>query len=289
MKNYFTLIIFSLLTLAGAYAQDDLLDMLDEEQGDQPQLVEATWKGTRIINGHSTKTRNAGTLDFMISHRFGVLNSGAYNFWGLDNSNIRLALEYSPTDRIYLGIGRSSFEKTYDGFFKAQLLRQQTGAKKIPVTVSLFSSMTIKTLRNSERDLTFADKLAMTTQVLLARKFSSRFSLQLTPTFIHLNLVGQDYERNDAFALGVGGRFKITNRVSLNAEYYYQIQELADFTYDALAIGVDIETGGHVFQLQFTNATAMIEKGFITETTNNFFDGDVHFGFNISRTFQLKK
>lgn len=287
-KKNLALICFT-LSINLVHAQDDLLEMLEEEQENQEQIVEATFKGTRLINGHTIKTRNAGTLDFIISHRFGVISSGAYELWGLDNANIRLGLEYAPTDRIYVGVGRSSFEKTYDGLIKIKALRQQSGAKNIPVSLAFFNSATIKTEKNPSVDKTFKDKLAYTSQVLIARKFSSKLSLQVMPTYVHLNLVEAGFERNDAFAIGVGGRYKLTQRFSVNSEYYYQVQSLAGFTKNAFAIGVDIETGGHVFQLQFTNATAMVEKGFIGETTNDFFAGDIHFGFNISRTFQLKK
>lgn len=288
MKSSILTIFFLILSVTSTWAQDDLLGMLEEEQENAVKLVEATFKGTRLINGHTIKTRDAGTLDFMISHRFGLLSSGAYNLWGLDDSNIRLALEYSPTDRLYLGIGRNSFEKTFDGFVKAKVLRQQTGAKSIPVSMAWLNSIAVKTLKTPELD-EFQDRVALTSQLLIARKFTSNLSLQVMPTIIHFNFVGADYDRNDVLAVGVGGRYKLTPRFSLNAEYYYQLQALADFTENALAVGVDIETGGHVFQLQFTNARSMIEKGFIAETNSDFFAGDIHFGFNISRTFQLSE
>lgn len=287
MKRICIVILFC-ITGQLALAQDDLLDLLEEEQKVGPQIVEATFKGTRLINGHSIKTRDAGTMDFIISHRFGLLSSGAYNLWGLDLSNIRLGLEYAPTDRLYVGVARNSFEKTFDGFLKYALVRQQTGQKNVPISIAGFGSMAIKTLKSPDRD-SFSDKLAFTGQLLIARKFTSDLSLQVMPTLVHVNLVDANYTENTAVAVGVGGRYKLTPRFSINAEYYYQVQALADDTENALAIGVDIETGGHVFQLQLTNATAMIEKGFIAETQNDFFAGDIHFGFNISRTFHLKK
>lgn len=287
MKKYLSLIF--LVLVFNTYAQDDLLEMLEEEQQTSgPQLVEATFKGTRLINGHSVKTRKAGTLDFIISHRFGLLSSGAYNLWGLDHSDIRLGLEYAPTDRLYLGVGRNSFEKTFDGFIKYRLIRQQTGSRKVPVSITGFTSMAIETLRNTAVETSFSDKLAFTGQLLIARKVTSDLSLQVMPTFIHINLVNPDFTENTGYAIGVGGRYKLTQRFSVNAEYYYQVKALSDLTENAIAIGVDIETGGHVFQLQLTNANAMIAKGFVSETTWDFFSGDIHFGFNISRTFHLK-
>ncbi len=252
-----------------------------------PYDVQSTFKGTRLINGHSVETRAGGTLEFIISHRFGELSSGAYNLFGLDNSNIRFGLEYAVSDRLYMGIGRSSFEKTFDGFLKFRALRQKNDG--MPVSVTVFTSGTIKTLRQPEKELTFKDKLAYSSQFLIARKFSESLSLQVMPTYIHFNLIGEDDKTNDVFAVGAGGRLKISKRISLNIEYYYQFERLNMETFNSVAVGVDIETGGHVFQIQLTNSRSMIEKGFVAETYNDFFAGDIHLGFNITRAFQLKK
>ncbi|MEO9965433.1 MAG: DUF5777 family beta-barrel protein [Reichenbachiella sp.] len=275
----------SWLTLA---AQDDLLASLEAEQEDEVSLVEATFKGTRLINGHSIETRKKGVMDFMISHRFGTIDGGGYELFGLDDASIRIGLEYAITDRLYVGVGRSSFEKTYDGFLKYRLLRQSSGGgKNMPISATWLSSVALRTLRNPDLDESFKDKLANTNQLLIAKKFESGLSLQLMPTWVHRNLISDDESNNDVFALGVGGRIKLSQRVAFCGEYYYQFQQLHGETTNAIAVGFDIETGGHVFQLQFTNATSMVSKGFITETVNDFFDGEIHFGFNISRTFQL--
>ncbi|MEO9477024.1 MAG: DUF5777 family beta-barrel protein [Cyclobacteriaceae bacterium] len=286
----YSLIFFLGLTCFSLIAQDDLLSMLEDEQEPTQIFAESTFKGTRIINGHSVETRREANLDFIISHRFGTLNSGSYELWGLDQSNIRIALEYSLTDNLTFGAGRNSFEKTYDGFVKYKLLKQQTGIKNIPVSVVWFSSITAKTLhRFDEVKTNLNDKLAYANQILIARKINSALSLQVSPTYIHYNLIELDETSNNVFALGIGGRYKITNRLTINAEYFPQLSDKGGQYQDAIAFGVDIETGGHVFQLQFSNATAMIEKGFVGETKNDFFGGDIHFGFNISRAFQLKK
>ncbi|KYG77891.1 DUF5777 family beta-barrel protein [Roseivirga spongicola] len=283
--------IFCLLLLlpSAIWAQEDLLAILDEETEEVETKVEAIFKGTRLINGHTVETRDRNNLDFIISHRFGRLNGGAYEFFGLDQSNVRLGLDYGLTDNINLGIGRSSFEKTFDGYFKYAFVHQTSGKRNVPVSATLLSSISIKTLRQREfEELTFSQKIAYTHQVLIARKFSSAFSMQVMPTLIHFNAIEPTDERNNVFAAGIGGRIKLNKRVSLNAEYYYQFQRKDPLSKNVIAIGFDIETGGHVFQLQLTNAQAMIEKGFLAETTGDFFNGDIHFGFNISRTFQLK-
>lgn len=270
-------------------AQDDLLDLVTSEIDEQEivDFTNATFKGSRVINGHSIETRKKGELEFLISHRFGRLNSGAYEFFGLDGANVRLGLEYGLTKHFNIGIGRNSFEKTFDGFLKYKLLRQSSGARKMPVSLVWFSSTAIKTLKTSQPEIDddFNNKLSYTHQLLLARKFSERLSLQVMPTYVHKNLVEFDQE-NEFYAVGVGGRVKLTQRLAVNAEYYYQLErEDSQENYNSLALGLDIETGGHVFQLHVTNSRAMNEKGFITETTGDFFEGDIHFGFNISRVF----
>jgi hypothetical protein len=288
MKYLFS--IFTIVSFHLAISQDDLLDLLDSNSNDKTEIVSGTFKGTRLINGHSIETRKKNSLEFIIAHRFGVINSGGYNLWGLDNASIRIGLEYAPTDRLFVGMGRSSYLKTYDGLIKYRLLQQSKGAKSIPVSITLLSTIALKTDTLANPELNLIDKSATTHQALIARKFSPDFSLQLMPTFIHFNTITATQLNNNLFALGIGGRYKFTSRVALSIEYFHQLIALESNGYNAIAIGVDIETGGHIFQLQFTNATSMIEKGFIAENTlNNFFAGDIHFGFNINRTFQLGK
>lgn len=287
--NFCTAILFSFIS-APALSQTELLDLI-ETDATQPQIVESTFKGTRIINGHSIETRGGGELDVIFMHRFGTLNSGAYNLWGLDDAWIRLGAEYGITDVFTIGIGRSSYEKTYDGFLKYKLISQKKGKRAFPFTATAFTSMAINTLKPAapEQEIKFSSRISYTYQLLLARKFNPDFSLQIAPTLVHHNLVDTPEENNDLLALGMSGRHKITRRMSLTFEYYLQFNNnTITENYDALGFGLEIETGGHVFHLVFSNTQAMIEKSFITETSGNFFDGDIHFGFNISRVFQLK-
>lgn len=269
-------------------AAQDLLDVLDEETPDVENIVTATFKGTRIINGHSIENRKDSELEFIISHRFGRVNLGFDELFGLDQSNIRFALEYGWTDNLTIGFGRSSFDKTYDSFLKYSMLKQKTGKKSFPFSVSLFGSLALKTLKDypPTDKRTFAESLSYVGQVLIARKISPSLSFQITPTYVHRNLVKVAADPHDIFAVGFGTRIKLSKRVSLNSEYYYAFDELTSIdARNSLAFGVDIETGGHVFQIILSNAITMIEKSFITETTGNFFGGDIHLGFNISRTF----
>lgn len=289
IRNILLVLIIITGSCLGLKAQDDLLDLLNEQEPTETYPVEATFKGTRLINGHSIETRRKNNLDFLISHRFGRVNGGAYELFGLDQANVRISFDYGVTDRFNIGIGRNSFEKTYDGYLKYRLMRQSTGAKQIPLSITLLASSSIKTLRDPiyEDELEFNDKLAHAAQILIARKFNSSISLQLMPSYVHFNTIRPEQENNDIYALGAGGRFKLSQRISMNLEYYYQFEQLTDEAQNAVSIGFDIETGGHVFQLHFTNSQSMVEKGFIAEGSNDFFKGDIHFGFNISRTFQL--
>lgn len=275
-----------------AFAQDDLMNLLEEEDTlPASHFVTSTFKGTRLINGHSVETRRKGALDFIISHRFGTLNSGAQNLFGLDDANIRLGLDYSLSDRFTIGLGRSSFQKVVDGFLKYKVLAQGSGKGRSPVSLTAYSNMSINTLDwpNPERAYEAWHRYAYTHQLLIARKFSSALSLQLMPTLVQRNLVATNEEENLVYALGIGGRQKLTQRLALTFEYYYNFSENPHNYHNPIAIGFDIETGGHVFQLHFTNARPTFERGFITETTGDFFEGDIHFGFNISRTFQLTR
>lgn len=285
------LLLFWLITPAILFAQDDLMDLLDDPiQVTEPII--STFKGTRIITGHSVETRGGGTLDLIFMHRFGRLNSGAYNLWGLDDAWIRIGTEYAISNDFSIGIGRSSYEKTYDGFLKYKILQQTEGVKNIPFTGTAFISMAINTLKPTDpnQEVKFSSRTSYTYQFLLARKFNPKLSMQFTPTLVHHNIVKTLDENNDIFALGFSGRHKISKRMAITFEYFYQFNNnTLSPNYNPLGLGIEIETGGHVFQLVFANSQAMIEKSYITQTSGDFFDGDIHFGFNISRVFQLKK
>jgi hypothetical protein len=291
MKRVF-LIIAVIFSVHSLRAQDDLMNLVNENSAPETNYTTATFKSTRVMNGHSIERMPAGQLDVRISHRFGTLNSGGYNFYGLDQSNIHLSVEYGITNWLMVGVGRGNYEKTYDGFAKFTILKQSTGAIVMPVSVSAFGAVSLNTLKftNTSQTNYFTSRLAYVAQVLVARKISQGISLQLSPTFIHKNLVATELDPNDIYALGAGGRLKLSKRISLNCEYYYVVNPktyLSQKIYNPLSLGFDIETGGHVFQLFFTNSIGMIEKAFIGETTGTWTKGDIRFGFNISRVFTL--
>jgi hypothetical protein len=270
--------------------EDDLLSLLGEEE-EVVNYTTASFKTNRVVNLHSLENTSGGELDIKISHRFGFLNGGPYELFGLDQASIRIGGDYGISDRLTIGVGRSSFEKTYDGFIKFKFLRQSSGAKKTPFTAALLATTAIKTVRfaDPDRENFVSSKLFYTYQLIIGRKISEGFTLQLSPTIVHRNLVATTVEENDVKALGMAGRIKLSKRIALNAEYIYVLpDQLADEFRNSLSLGFDIETGGHVFQLHFTNSTSMIEKGFVAETVGDWMNGDIHFGFNVSRVFTVK-
>jgi hypothetical protein len=293
MKRLTLAFLFSLVSLM-IIAQDDLMNLISQDSTSEINYTTATFKSTRILNGHSIERMAPGQLDVRISHRFGTLNTGGYNFFGLDQSNIHLSLEYGITKWVMIGIGRSEYEKTFDGFAKFSIYRQSSGARVMPVSISAVTTIALKTLKFADQSRTnyFSSRLAYTAQILVARKLSEGFSVQLTPSYVHRNLVATELDPNDIYALGAGARIKLSKRISLNGEYYYIVNPktyMSQQIYNPLSLGFDIETGGHVFQLFFTNSLGMTEKQFIGATTGQWKKGDIHFGFNISRVFTLKK
>lgn len=287
------LVFLILIVPAGIFAQNNLMDLLNENAPKEINFTTATFKSTRIMNGHSIEKMPPGQLDVRISHRFGRINSGAYEFFGLDQANIHFSLEYGILKWLMIGVGRGSYEKTFDGFAKFTVLKQSSGTKIMPVSVSVLSSAALKSLKWQDQTVPnyFSSRLSYVGQILIARKINQEFSVQLMPSYVHRNLVATELDPNDLYAIGAGGRMKLSKRISLNAEYYYLANPTAYMSqavYNPLTLGIDIETGGHVFQLLFTNSLAMIEKGFIGETTGRWSKGDIHFGFNISRVFTLK-
>lgn len=297
LRLSFLLSFFLSLSISKVDAQDDhadsLLYLLNENQHTSgPNYTVATFKSTRIINGQSIENLGKGVLDFQVSHRFGTLNQNFNNFFGLDNAVTRLSFDYGLLDWLTVGVGRGTYEKEYNGFVKAKALRQ-TEDNKIPVSLSYVGGIYLQTLQmnlpNGE-SYPFENRLCYMNQLLIARKFSSHISLQLMPTHIHYNIVPTSSESNNLFAIGVAGRVKVTKRMAITGEYYYVIPGTGmDGYHNALSVGLDIETGGHVFQLLFTNANAINERVVIGQTSGQWSKGDIRFGFNISRVFTIVK
>lgn len=248
--------------------------------------VSATFKDTRIINAQSNETPGKNVLHFVIAHRFGQINEGAYALWGLDNASMRMAFDYGVTDRLAVGVARSTFQKTYEANVKWRALRQNSD-NSMPASLTLYSVVMANGLRWSDpsRENLFSSRLSYVHQAVIAKKWGSKLSIALIPSFIHRNLVESLSDTHDQWTLGAGGRYKVTTRASINAEYHYAIKGLPTDHVNSLSIGMDIETGGHVFQLHVTNSQGMFERAFLTETGGRWRDGAIYFGFNLSRVF----
>lgn len=290
--NITKLIVVALIGVSGfVNAQSDTSDLMNMLGGtEETEYTTATFKTTRLMNGHSVENQAAGVMDFRINHRFGNINGGAYELFGLDQAYVKFGFDYGITQWLMIGVGRTNVEKALDGFVKAKLLRQSTGKKVMPVSITYVAGTAINTLKWAEpyRNNWVSSRLSYTHQVLIARKFSNATSIQIMPTLIHRNLIDSSKFKNDVIALGIGGRQKLTQRVSINAEYYYVLPNQISSKYrNSLSIGFDIETGGHVFQLHFTNSRGMTEPQVITQTLGRCMKGDVSFGFNISRVFTV--
>jgi hypothetical protein len=295
MKKYLVLFAFPFFLTAISsplLAQDTTSSMLDllKDSTAGTEYVNNAFKSTRIINGQSIEMLGAGSLDFRILHRFGPVNGGVDKFFGLDQSTVRLSFDYAPYNDLLAGIGRSTVKKELDGFVKYRLLHQSRGDKVMPVSVVLVTGVTCWTGNFPDPTIAnyFTSRLGFFEQVLVGSKISNDFTFQLSPTLIHRNLVMLKSDPNNIYALGVGGRIRISNRISLTIDWYHPFNGMkSGLNYDPLAIGFDIETGGHVFQVHLSNSVGMNERAFITETYNNPAKGGIQLGFNISRMFQL--
>ena len=275
-------------------AQDHLLQSLNDSLAASPrtEYVTGTFKALYIVNMKTIEAPADGALNVEIQHRFGTINSGAYNLFGLDFATLRLGLDYGITDRLSIGIGRSSYLQTFDGYLKYKLFRQTENSMQMPVSVSLLATSGYYThvFYGKDSITDNINRLSYTGQILIARKFNNLFSLELTPTFIHYNMVPTTADHNNVFALSGGARMKISKRMALTAEYNYLFpDQLVSVPHtNSLSFGWDIETGGHVFQLVFSNSVSMIESQYIGQTTETWGNGGIYFGFNLSRNFNLK-
>ncbi|HVF95934.1 MAG TPA: DUF5777 family beta-barrel protein [Flavisolibacter sp.] len=280
------------LAVTESYCQDeDLLKGL-RDSTPQKEYVFNSFKSSRVIMSHSMEMLRPGVLDFRILHRFGNVNQGISEFFGLDQATIRLGLDYGISNNLTVGIGRGSFKKEIDGFVKWRAIQQATGPRALPFSLVAVGGSTLigAPWADPTRKNYFSSRLGYYGQAIIGRKFSDNVTLQASPTYLHRNFVETVADPNDLYAAGLGGRIKLSRRVSLNVDYYFVLnQNEARDVHNPLSIGFDIETGGHVFQLHFTNAVGMNERVFLTETTNDWGKGDIQFGFNISRAFQIKK
>lgn len=290
MKKFVFLIIAIAETMHAFSQNDDLLRMVNDSAAVK-QFTIGTFKSSRVINGHSVEMLGAGVLDFRILHRFGTINQGISDLFGLDEARMRIGFDYGLTDHLSIGVGRSTLNKEFDGFIKYRLMQQSEGLKAVPLSLVLLAGTTINTIRNSSLagKQSLKARMGYYYQLIAARKVNSNFSVQLSPTLVHRNQIISGDE-NDIYAVGMGARHKLSKRFAVVLDYFYVVNGIpADQLNNPLSIGIDIETGGHVFQLHFSNAIGMNERAFITETVGEWGKAEIRFGFNLSRVFTLKK
>lgn len=280
MKNLY--LIFTLLL--GTFA-------LSAQEEQDTEYAHNTFDGTRVVVGHSVKLLQEGEMEFLIAHKFGRINGGAYEFFGLDQAIIRLGLDYAIKDWLTIGVGRSSLDKQADALLKIRFLRQKKGASNFPVSISGLATTGLILLKanNPLEPILWRHRLSFNYQLLVARQFGERFSVQVMPMVTHYNLIDSKTFSNDVVSIGAAGKYQISKAVAFKAEYYYSLpNQLADNRTNSLAIGFDLDTGSHVFQLHFSNSGGLVEPAFVGNTTGQWLKGDIHFGFTISRVFKLK-
>jgi hypothetical protein len=290
MRYLLIIVLFSFSN--SVFAQTDLLSLVEDKGKKKKEYITNAFKSTRVVNGHSMEFLGKGVLDVRILHRFGLLNSGVNNLYGLDQANMRFGFDYGVGKSFSIGVGRSNVNKETDGFIKIRPIWQAKGKGGWPFSVVMITGATLSTMpwADPKRKNFFTSRMAFYNELIIGKKFGQRFSMQIAPTFVHRNIVASAAEENDVYALGIGARMKLSRRTAFVVDYHYVAKGLDKKIYqDPLSIGFDVETGGHVFQLHFSNATGMNEKAFITNTTNKWGKGEIRFGFNLSRVFTVAK
>jgi len=278
-----------LITLGPVHAQDDSLLKGLEPVPAKKEYVTNAFKSSRVVNGHSMELIGKGVLDVRILHRFGLINDGVSEWFGLDQASMRMGFDYGLGKNLTIGIGRTTFKKELDGFIKWRIVRQATGGS--PLSLVFVTGVSAYTFKNTDpqKEVKFSSRVGYYYQSIFGRKFSKRFSFQLSPTLVHRNQV-EPGDVNDVYAIGIGTRFKLSKRTAFVVDYFPVLNRPANSTTtNSLSIGFDIETGGHVFQLHFSNSTGMNERAFITDTHDSWGKGEIRFGFNLSRVFTVKK
>tara|TARA_B100000902_G_scaffold387508_1_gene431761 strand:- start:541 stop:1461 length:921 start_codon:yes stop_codon:yes gene_type:complete len=301
VKRALSLLLFFLTFYFANAQEDDLFEELNSLVIDEVIYSPPTFKTLQIANLQSTKMVEEKEFFMVVAHRFGYLKEGVREFYGLDQANTKIQFLYGINKRFQVGVSRDSYEKTYSGTIKIGIKKQ---SDSFPINLVLYNSMDINTLLNklSYPGLLFFDRFAYTTQVLISRRFSEKLSMEIAAIYVRQNLIDLNYTKNlilpsasnldfitepwNQYLMAVGGRYKFSKRISLNMDYAYNFSKNKNSLYfNPFTIGIDIETGGHVFQLLFTNSRASNDASFLTETIGNWLNGDVSFGFNIVRVF----
>lgn len=289
VKNCISIAILCLFVMKVNAQEKNIMDeLLDSSK--QTQKISGAFKSTRVINAHSTEMLAKGNLDIRILHRFGLVDQGIKRMFGLDQASMRMGADYGITNNIMIGLGRSTFRQEFDAFVKVRILQQAKGYQAIPVSVVAATGATIWTEKSFDSiKPTTGQRTSYYLQLIIGKKITSALSLQLSPLVLHSSRIDNVGGSHTVVALGGGGRIKFSKRMAFTLDYHHVIGPKAPGYKSPLSAGIDIETGGHVFQLHFSNAVGMNERAYIAQTTNDFFKGNIRFGFNLSRIFQIGK
>lgn len=282
MKNLLLQLACFLFFAVSASAQEDLLSQLDSTQV-QDTYATAAFKGLQVITMQSTKMPAKKEFYFVVSHRFGTVKGGISEFFGFDDATTKIGGIYGLTDWLSVSGSRHTLSKVYEASVKYRMARQSAA---FPFDIVGYNTFDINSLLKKEDypKLQFSDRLSYVTQLIVSRKISEKLSLELVPSFVHKNVYNPDIENDNQFAMGYGGRMKLTKRLSINLEYAYNFDK-PSFYNNPLSVGLDVETGGHIFQLLFTNSQSMTESGYLTSAAGDWGKGDFFFGFNLYRVF----
>lgn len=286
MKKFFSFV-FVFFTIGYASAQDDLLDQLNAEKSNIKDIETTTFKGLQICNMQSTKMTAKGEWYMVISHRFGDLTLGLGNFFGLDNALTKIGAVYGVTNCLSLGATRHTYNKIYELTAKYKFADQVVSG--FPVSIVGYNTMDINTALSKGQypNLKSTNRLAYSSQLLISRKFSDALSFEVGGVYVHKNLFDESLELEDQYLVAAGGRYKLSKRLSVNLDYAFKINQLknAPLYQNPLTLGLDIETGGHVFQMVFSNSQPMNDVAVFTNATGNWNGGSLYFGFNMYRVF----
>ncbi len=290
-KTIFTLAFVLLTTVHSSFSQD-LLGILESEEQNEVPFIPATFKMTRITVGHSTEVRGKGILELFVANRFWNTPAERSQSFVVDRMSSRIALEYGITDKLTLGAGATTFDGLFDAHLKYRML-QHAGEKGRPFSMTLFQNMSYNSSPIASEAIAddFSERAAFTSQLLLSKKVSKDFSLQVSPTYIHKTLALAEDDPKNFFAVGLGARYKLGGHLSLVSEYYHTFNPIESFeTFDTFAIGANWELGDIMLQFMLTNAVNMVEDAFIAQTRNNFNfrNPNLNFGFNATYVFHLK-
>jgi len=278
-----TFLFLSIFASGFAFAQEDLLKDIDTIQTKNTEISPPAFKALQIVTGQSTKLTAKKEWYIIVAHRFGDVSKGFKDFFGLDDASTKLGVIYGVTDNISLSLSRETNLKTFEGGAKYNLIKQ---SENFPVNIVGYNVMAVNTdlSKDNYPHLKFGDRLSYLTQALISRRFNENFSLQLTPSYVHKNLYEPMIEDENQFLTGLGGRYKISKRISINAEYFVNFDNHS-FYKNPLSIGMDLETGGHVFQLLFSNSQLNSDIGYLTNASGKWEKGQIFFGFNLYRVF----